>query len=430
MALTFQECLEKIKEMHPDLYPVWWIEEQGVYLFNMLSRGVAKDEANCNLYAISPETGESGPPLPVMMVHSNLAIAEKLQHPHMITGEDQAMAHGTTPGFFHAVRPVEDQDTLMHYGIKGMRWGVRRFQNEDGSLTAAGKARYSVAGTEPAKLTDKGDDTPKQKLTLREKMNNSTANVSENWQKGSEIDMEPIVNRDKSKKGDHSKAAMDVVLSVLNPINAVFLGVDAVKSAVAKHKTDSYMKGREEKSTLDPETGLYMKKEGAYDDKADLAAVNPGFMNMNSNSKNNCVLCTTTYDMRKRGYDVSAQLDSEGYNWADIKKWYPDAKVEHTSRRNEQGMGISQKEYLQRTIDNLQKQPDGARGNFFMLFTGGGGHSIAYEIQNGKVIFKDGQTNTVYTKPEKILSMTIANSYARLDNCAPNLDLIKKQCVR
>lgn len=33
-------------------------------------------------------------------------------------------------------------DTLHHHGIKGQKWGVRRYQNEDGSLTAAGRAHY------------------------------------------------------------------------------------------------------------------------------------------------------------------------------------------------------------------------------------------------------------------------------------------------
>ena len=31
---------------------------------------------------------------------------------------------------------------LYHHGIKGQRWGVRRYQNPDGSLTAAGQKRY------------------------------------------------------------------------------------------------------------------------------------------------------------------------------------------------------------------------------------------------------------------------------------------------
>lgn len=36
-------------------------------------------------------------------------------------------------------------DELYHHGIKGQRWGIRRFQNPDGSLKAAGAKRYGVA---------------------------------------------------------------------------------------------------------------------------------------------------------------------------------------------------------------------------------------------------------------------------------------------
>lgn len=39
---------------------------------------------------------------------------------------------------------IDQTDSISHHGIKGMKWGVRRFQNPDGSLTFEGKKRYSL----------------------------------------------------------------------------------------------------------------------------------------------------------------------------------------------------------------------------------------------------------------------------------------------
>ena len=44
---------------------------------------------------------------------------------------------------------------LMHHGIKGMHWGVRRYQNKDGSLTDAGRKRINQLDSEYQRLTGK-----------------------------------------------------------------------------------------------------------------------------------------------------------------------------------------------------------------------------------------------------------------------------------
>lgn len=65
----------------------------------------------------------------------------------------------------------------MHYGIKGQKWGVRRFQNEDGSLTSEGKKRYgegtSVVGTA---LKTAARKTGNAALSLLKKAKDKVAN--------------------------------------------------------------------------------------------------------------------------------------------------------------------------------------------------------------------------------------------------------------
>lgn len=52
----------------------------------------------------------------------------------MLTQEETMAIQGTD---------ISD-DYLSHYGILGMKWGIRRYQNKDGSLTNAGKEHYGL----------------------------------------------------------------------------------------------------------------------------------------------------------------------------------------------------------------------------------------------------------------------------------------------
>ena len=79
---------------------------------------------------------------------------------------------------------------LYHYGVKGMKWGVRRYQNADGSLTPAGKKRYDSMSN---------DQLQKTLYKQVKKARTEQSNWSNQWNVSNTI-------------GEHSKAAQEKYL--------------------------------------------------------------------------------------------------------------------------------------------------------------------------------------------------------------------------
>lgn len=100
---------------------------------------------------------------------------------------------------------------LYHHGILGMHWGIRRYQNKDGTLTSAGKKRYAstsirgaIARYENEKIR-KSFDKWKEQTALKEKAVNAGKAYNEAKNSG-QTDKDTL----KSMKKDYKKSLRKV----------------------------------------------------------------------------------------------------------------------------------------------------------------------------------------------------------------------------
>ena len=89
---------------------------------------------------------------------------------------------------------------LYHHGIKGQKWGIRRYQNEDGSLTTEGMKRYSLGGSAYILARKLNKDVERQNAEDAEKYNKQKKELKNKMKEASSKDEKILLKEELHQK--------------------------------------------------------------------------------------------------------------------------------------------------------------------------------------------------------------------------------------
>lgn len=283
---------------------------------------------------------------------------------------------------------------LYHYGVKGMRWGVRRYQYKNGHYTPAGKEKLK-----DYKINKK----------IEKYVNSGKAHVDKlsNYTVGSLTTMTTALG-EKYISGLINGHDFDwQEVSNYQDLGGYRTVASVLKNYPGAHK---YVDG-------DP---IYEAHRNFKISDYDIERCNPGFGNPGTTQ--NCAKCAATLELRMRGdYDVSAGRQTYPSSVDASALWFKGAK------RVDYGYDA--------TEEALRSYGKKTSGTLSFKYAEGGGHSVHWTNDaDGNFEIQDGQNGKRFNSLNEMMDLYGGDKNSsiatfRLDNCEPDYDAMESDSV-
>lgn len=282
------------------------------------------------------------------------------------------------------------QPYLQHYGVLGMKWGIRHDRKSDGT-TKATKKRVNY-------------------VTKKSYANNAIATVTRT---GRSLAVASVASMAIPGSLFGFLGAAAFASALYGPVKSL------IRSENGKDTTVKVLKSIGDKTCKPPKNLSKIRKISEPESIEDSVASVNKYNRFKSGSKNNCVNASVAIDMRRRGYDVSARYNKDGVMTSLVMpSIYKGAVVTDVPTKSKTAQG-KKTEFF----NALESQGDGARG-IAIINNSNGTHAMYYENVKGETRIYDGQKSnrTAAIWSQNYISTSSKSqkcSYIRLDTCTP-----------